>query len=120
MMMVNIINYISLLTGAKVGGLPEGAGMVIQLAPSGQGVSYFDGTSSDNVSLLFLSKSNRSQNALSSLVDVCNKITRTKHNNGIYNPVVSTEPNYVGKDGEYWIYSCIINVKYHNKEVYYV
>lgn len=116
-MIKKIMEYISELTGAGSGQLPEEGGLVMQLAPVSEGTTYFDGSSSDNMSLLFLCKDKRQQNAVDRLDAVCSKLTRTKkHLYGIYNLRIATPPNYVGRESNYWIYSCIINFKYYKTE----
>lgn len=118
-MQTDILSYISKLTGAGIGQLPEEGGLVLQIAPSSVGKVYLDGSSSDNMSLLFLSKYKTQRTAVANLEKVCNKLTRTKrHAHGIYNLEVATQPNYIDKEGDFWIYSCIINFKYYNKEVF--
>lgn len=111
------MEYLADLTGASIGQLPQDGGLVMELAPSSAGETYLNGTSSDQMSLLFLCKHEKQLEALCTLEEVCRVLTRRKrHEFGIYNVTVSTSPNYVGKDGDFWIYSCIINLKYHNKE----
>jgi len=113
-----ILEYFSKLTKAEIGQLPENGGFVLQMAPSSSGTAYLDGSSDDNMSLLFLCKNKSQKEAITTLENVCNILTRNKrHSFGIYNIYVATQPNYVEKAGEFWIYSCIINFKYHNKEV---
>ncbi len=115
--MTEILSYISKITSAEIGQLPEKGGLAMQLAPASAPDVYLDGSSSDNMSLLFLCKNKDQPTALSTLENVCNTLTRIKkHPHDIYNLHVATTPNYVGKDGDYWIYSCIINLKYYNKE----
>lgn len=113
----DIVTYAKDLTGAKVGVLPTDEGLVVQLAPSGDGTTYLDGSSSDNMSLLFLCKNLNQVTAMDTLEIVCNTLTRAKHAK-IYTVVTATRPNYVDKDGDYWIYSCVVNLKYTNTEVY--
>lgn len=116
-MIKKIMEYISELTGAASGQLPEEVGLVMQLAPASDGTTYFDGSSSDNMSLLFLCKDESQQTALDRLDSLCSKLTRIKkHSHGIYNLHIATSPNYVGVEGDYWIYSCIINFKYYKTE----
>ena len=118
-MQTEIMSYISKLIGAEIGQLPEGGGFVLQSAPSSSGTTYLDGSSSDNMSLLFLCKDKSQRTALDKLHSACTKLTRTKkHSYGIYYLYVATQPNYIGKEGDFWIYSCIINLKFHNKEVF--
>ncbi len=116
--MTDIISYIANLTKAKIGQLSTANDLVVQKAPSTSGETYFNGSSSDNVSLLFLAKNKSQTVALNTLCDICNLLTRKQHTNGIYNLTVATHPNYVGKEGDFWIYSCIINFKFHNKEAF--
>ncbi|MBE6851767.1 MAG: hypothetical protein E7504_08630 [Ruminococcus sp.] len=112
-----ILSYISKTTGAVIGQLPESGGLAVQVAPSPAGEQYFDGTSSDTMSLLFLCKSMQQRDALGTLDEICTALTRNKrHEHGIYSLTVATAPNYVAKEGNFWIYSCIINLKYYNKE----
>ncbi len=116
-MISEIMKYISELTGAGSGQLPEKGGLVMQLAPSSEGTTYFDGSGSDNMSLLFLCKDKSQRNAVDKLDAVCSKLTRIKrHSHGIYNLRIATPPNYVGKEGDFWIYSCIINFTYYKTE----
>ena len=113
---INAINYISDLTGADIAQLPTNNGLVMQVAPSSNGTQYFDMTSSDNVSLLFLCKNTSQQTALENLNSICTTLTRTRHDTQkIYNLTVATSPNYVDKDGDYWIYSCVVTFKYFNE-----
>lgn len=115
--METILDYISDLTGASIGQLPADGGLVMELSPSSAGERYLDGSGSDTMSLLFLCKSEKQSSALGTLETVCRTLTRKKHHaHEIYNVTVSTYPNYVGKDRDYWIYSCIINLKHYNKE----
>lgn len=116
-MQSEIISYISHITKAEKGQLLENGGLVVQLAPSSSGATYLDGSGSDNMSLLFLCKNKNQLTALDTLEAVCSKLTHIKrHSHGIYGVNIATQPNYVGKEGDYWIYSCIINLKYYNKE----
>lgn len=88
----------------------------MQIAPSSNSTQYFDMTSSDNVSLLFLCKNTSQQTALENLNSICTILTRTRHDTqNIYNLTVATSPNYVDKDGDYWIYSCVVTFKYFNE-----
>ena len=113
---INALNYIANITGASIGQLPTSDGLVMQVAPSSNGVQYLDMTSSDNVSLLFLCKNTSQQTALSNLDSICTILTRTRHDTQkIYNLTVATSPNYVDKDGDYWIYSCVIDFKIFNE-----
>ncbi len=116
-MRTEIMAYIAALTDAAIGQLPERGGLVVQTAPSGAGTPYFDGSSSDTMSLLFLCKSKAQSDALGRLHNICQMLTRQrKHEHGIYGITVATAPNYVAKDGDFWIYSCIINFNFYNKE----
>lgn len=118
-MLKKVLSYIAKLIGAEIGQLNESGGFVVQIAPSQAGTTYLDGSSSDNLSLLFLCKNKNQQICLETLESACNKLTRTKrHLHGIHNLYVATAPNYVGKEGDYWIYSCIVNLKYYNEEVF--
>lgn len=110
-----IIEYIADLVGVSIGKLPEGNGTVMQIAPSGEGETYLDGSSSDNMSLLFLCKNESQTVCISTLENICNTLIRTRHTHGIYNVRVSTQPNYVDKEGG-WIYSCVVDIKYYNEE----
>ena len=116
-MQSDILDYVVGVTGAGIGQLPETGGLVVQLAPSPVGVAYLDGASSDNSSLLFLCKNSNQRAALTQLESVCETLVQTQsHECGAYSWWVATMPNYVGKEGDYWIYSCIIGLKYY-KEV---
>ncbi|MBQ7003368.1 MAG: hypothetical protein IJN57_05305 [Oscillospiraceae bacterium] len=116
-MLGTILEYAARLTGASIGQLPAKGGISVEPAPASAGETYLDGTSSDNASLLFLCKSKGQRDALDQLCSICGKLTRTKHHpHGIYHVHVSTYPNYVSRDGDFWVYSCIINLKYYNKE----
>lgn len=118
-MQTEILEYISKLTEAEIGQLPENGGLVLQTAPSSSGSVYLDGSSDDNMSLLFLCKNKAQKTAIATLEAVCRTLTRNKrHSFGIYNLYIATQPNYIGKEGDFWIYSCIINLKFHNKEVF--
>lgn len=115
----DVLSYISDLTGAEIGQLSESESITVQLAPSSSGEKYLDGSGSDNISLLFLCKNKNQQSALKSLEQICSHLTHIKkHSHEIYNLYVATQPNYVDHVGDFWIYSCIINFKYYNKEVF--
>lgn len=116
-MQLEIMLYIADICGAAIGQLSENGGLTLQLAPSSAGTVYLDGSSSDNMSLLFLCKQSDQRTALEILENLCNRITRIKHHpHGIYSVKVASQPNYIGKEGGCWIYSCVIDLKYYNKE----
>lgn len=118
-MQSEILSYFSALTNSSIGRLPENGGIVIQPAPSPAGEIYLDGSSSDNMSILFLCKNKNQRTALDTLEKICSKLTHIKnHPHGIYALHVTSQPNYVGIEGDFFIYSCVINLKFYNKEVF--
>ncbi len=69
--------------------------------------------SNQTMSILLLGK-DKDQLALSDkLFSICNKISkRQKHQHNIYKIDVATPPSLVTQEGEYYIWSCIIEVRY--------
>ena len=104
----------------SIGQLPDGEGTAAELAPSSQSARYLDGSSVDVMSVLILSKYRNQQTALNRLCSICNTLTRLKtirsENLTAYGITVATQPNYITKEKDMWIYSCIINLSIYNKE----
>ena len=104
----------------SIGQLSEHGGTSAELAPSSSISRYFDGSSSDAMAVLILSKHENQKTALDRLCSICNILTRCKTiksgNLTAYGITVATQPNYVAKENDMWIYSCIINLNIYNKE----
>lgn len=104
----------------SIGLLPANGGTSAEIAPSSSLSRYLDGSSSDMMSVLILSKHKNQKTALDRLCGICNTLTRQKIISAgrltAYGITVSTQPNYVAKENDMWIYSCIINFNIYNKE----
>lgn len=104
----------------SIGLLPANGGTSAEIAPSSSLSRYLDGSSSDVLSVLILSKHENQKTALDRLCGICNTLTRQKIISAgrltAYGIMVATQPNYVAKENNMWIYSCIINFNIYNKE----
>lgn len=121
-MIRDILSALSALTGISVGQLETGNSTAMELAPSAGGDRDLAGMTDDTLSLLILSKHKKQASCIEALDCAVNQLTRTRvfpsgDHWSIYAADVATQPNYVTKDGDYWIYSCVISVNYINKEV---
>lgn len=104
----------------SIGQLAADGGTSAEIAPSSSLSRYLDGSSSDVLSVLILSKHENQKTALDRLCIICSTLTRQKTiSTGrltAYGIMVATQPNYVAKENNMWIYSCIINFNIYNKE----
>lgn len=104
----------------NIGQLSENGGTSAEIAPSSSLSRYLDGSSSDVMSVLILSKHKNQKTALDKLCEICNALTRQKNISTdkliAYGITVATQPNYVSKENDMWIYSCIVNFNIYNKE----
>ena len=98
----------------SIGLLPANGGTSAEIAPSSSLSRYLDGSSSDIMSVLILSKHKNQKTALDRLCGICNTLTAGRLT--AYGITVATQPNYVAKENDMWIYSCIINLNIYNKE----
>ena len=104
----------------NIGQLSENGGTSAEIAPSSSLSRYLDGSSSDVMSVLILSKHKNQKTVLDKLCEICNALTRQKNISTdkliAYGITVATQPNYVAKENDMWIYSCIVNFNIYNKE----
>ncbi len=120
-MINDILAALSAMTGISIGQLDAGNSTAMEVAPSSGGECDFSGATDDTLSLLILSKHKNQACCIAALDSVIRQLTRTRNLPSgdswkVYVAEVATQPNYVTKDGDYWIYSCIISVHYINKE----
>ena len=103
----------------NIGQLSENGGTSAEIAPSSSLSRYLDGSSSDVMSVLILSKHKNQKTVLDKLCEICNALTRQKNISTdkliAYGITVATQPNYVAKENDMWIYSCIVNFNIYNK-----
>ena len=119
-----VLQAVSEYLNIPIGRLPEGGGIVMELAPSSAPRRFLGGQSYEQMSALILSKDKSQKNALDSLNAACNKCRTLNLPGGekwqIKTIETATAPNYVGQeknsDGIMWIYSCILTVNFYNME----
>ena len=69
--------------------------------------------SNQTMSILLLGKSKNKLELSDNLFNICNKLSkRQKYQNNVYKINIATSPSLVTQEGEFYIYSCIIDVSY--------
>jgi len=112
----DIFDYAVGLTGLQtVPLLPQENGFAAQVAPSLIGSTYFNRESDQMMNILILGK-NKSQIVVAdALFTACNNLKSiSKYDFGISNVEVTAPPAFVDTDGDFYIWSCIISVKFIN------
>ena len=120
-MMLEMLEALSRFLNIPVGQLGTGSSTAMELAPSGAGIRDLTGATDGALSLLILSKHTDQAACIRALDTAFRMLTQTRALPAgdtwrIYAADPSTQPNYITKDGDYWIYSCIISVRFISKE----
>jgi hypothetical protein len=123
-MLVKILNLVldTIETGTDLFGqisidaLPENGGLYVEVSPGYNSEEFLNRMNNKIIPLLFLCKHTDQQTAIGALSDICGYIEKLKAYPQIsdfewLNAVVATEPNKIGRDNGYYIYSCIINIE---------
>lgn len=107
-----IFDYVTDLFGVDTTPqLPTGNGYAAQIAPSTVNTHYLDRSQSQTMAILLLGKHTDQQTLSDSLFAIEEIINqRSSYDHGIYNIEVATPPSPVGKQGEFFIWSCIVHV----------
>ncbi len=93
--------------------LPEGEGFAAQIAPGHINTTFLDRSTSQTLNILLLGKNKKQEIVSDKLYEICNSLKNVvKFDHGIYSIEVATPPNFVTKEGDFWIWSCIINAKF--------
>lgn len=110
----DIFEYVTGLFGlSATPKLPTGNGFAVQIAPSYINKRFYDKAEDQTMGILLLGKNTDQLELSDSLFTVCNNIKNiTEYEHGIYNIEVATPPTPVTQEGDYWIWSCIINVDF--------
>lgn len=117
-----IVELLAELLCISVGQLPEDGGTVLQIAPSSGTTRFLDGSAHRKLQLLILSKQTDQQTALENAEQAQRNavaLSAQSIENGrwqITGIECTTEPGYVTKEGDFWIYSTVISVSYYDKE----
>lgn len=113
-----LFDYIKSLAGLKFSAvLPQGEGYAAQLAPGSEDRTFLDGGKECTMSVLFLGKGKDQKALMDRLNGVCNTLTAKRRYAAADGYEIrcintATMPNYVCKDGDMWVWSCIIDVHY--------
>lgn len=123
-MLVNILNSVldtiesntDLFGSISIDTLPDDNGLYAEISPGYNSGEFLNRRNNKIIPLLFMCKHTDQQICINSLSAICGYIEKLK----VYpqasgfkwlNAVVATEPNKLGKDERYYIYSCIINIE---------
>lgn len=120
-MMRSMLEALSDFLGIPVGQLDTGNSTAMELAPSSAGIRDLTGATDGTLSLLILSKHTDQAACIQALDTAVRRLTQTRTLPAgdcwqMYAADTSTQTNYIAKDGDYWIYSCIIFVRFISKE----
>lgn len=109
-----IFDYAVTLMGVTITSqLPTGNGYALQITPSNEERIFLDGNADSNLTLLLLGKNTNQLTVADTLYSICNKLRKQKvfeHN--VNDVTIDTEPSLVSKEGDYWIWSCILTFKF--------
>jgi hypothetical protein len=113
-----IIELIKLSLGHTliIDALPENGGMSVEIMPGSSGAPSLNLKSQyRTIPLLFMSKFKNQQTSLNNLLEIGNylscKVNYLMTGVQILTANVKTEAALVGKEGDYWIYSMIVEIK---------
>lgn len=120
-MILEMLEALSRFLSIPVGQLGTDNSTAMELAPSGSGIRDLTGTTDGALSLLILSKHTDQAACIQALDTAARRLTQTRTLPAgdcwqMYAADTSTQTNYIAKDGDYWIYSCIISVRFISKE----
>ncbi len=109
-----IFDYVTELFGVPTTPqLPEGEGYASQIAPGYINKTFLDRRASQTLSILLLGKNKKQEVVSDKLYEICNNLKNVvEFDYGIYSIEIATPPNYITKEGDFWIWSCIINVNF--------
>lgn len=120
-MMLEMLEALSAFLDIPVGQLGTDNSTAMELAPSSAGVRDLTGSTDGSLSILILSKNTDQAACIQALDTAVRRLTQTRTLPAgdcwqMYAADTSTQTNYIAKDGDYWIYSCIISVRFISKE----